>query len=143
MITRDGVYWLQVNLVSYYMDDEELKKKLTPQQYEVLRLKATEAPFSSELNSNHEEGLYKCAACGEEIFSSGTKFDSGTGWPSFDNPTNLEKIELKEDNSYGMRRTEVLCKNCGSHLGHLFDDGPTENGKRYCINGCALNFEKH
>ena len=118
--------------------DEELKKRLTPEQYHVLREKGTEAPFTGKYYNAREEGLYKCAACGNALFSSDAKFDSGTGWPSFTNPMNLEHIELREDKSHGMARTEVICKNCGSHLGHVFDDGPGANGKRYCINSVCL-----
>lgn len=122
--------------------EEYWKEKLTPEQYEVLRGRGTEPAFTGKYWDNHESGMYECAACGQELFSSDTKFDSGSGWPSFDNPVNLEHVEIREDNSHGMRRTEVICKNCGSHLGHVFDDGPKEStGKRYCINSCSLNFK--
>ena len=127
------------------------KKKLTEEQYHVLREKGTEPAFTGEYWNNHETGMYHCAACGQGLFSSDTKFDSGTGWPSFDDPVNREHIELQEDRSHGMVRTEVVCKNCGSHLGHLFNDlprlaagkagGPTKTGMYYCINSCALDFK--
>ncbi len=123
------------------MDDKELRKKLSEEQYAVMREKGTEAPFSGKYWNEHSSGVYKCAACGKELFSSDAKFDSGTGWPSFTDPVNLKNIELKEDNSAGMRRTEVLCKNCGSHLGHVFDDGPAGK-KRYCINSTCLELDK-
>ncbi len=125
--------------------EEEWKKILTPEEYEVLRNKGTEARGGKYFNSD-EDGMYSCAACGHELFSSDAKFeldkdDPNYGWPSFDQPANRENVELVDDNRYGMHRTEVICKNCGSHLGHLFDDGPVETtGEHYCINSCALKF---
>lgn len=121
--------------------DKEWKGALTDEQYRVLREKGTEAPFTGALLHNHEDGTYHCAACGALLFASDAKFDSGSGWPSFDNAANRENVELHEDTSHGMRRTEVMCKHCGGHLGHLFNDGPTKTGMRYCINSAALKFK--
>lgn len=123
-------------------NEDEWKNKLTPEEYEVIRLKGTEAPFTGKYVNEHSEGMYRCKACGAELFSSNAKFDSGTGWPSFDEPSNLENVELHEDTAHGMSRTEVICKRCGAHLGHVFDDGPTKTGKRFCINSCSLDLEK-
>jgi peptide-methionine (R)-S-oxide reductase len=121
----------------------DIKRKLTPEQYRVMRKGGTEVPFSGKYVHEHAKGMYKCAACGAELFSSDMKFDSGTGWPSFTEPANLEHIELRPDTSHGMHRTEVICRNCGAHLGHVFDDGPKERGgKRYCINSVCLELEK-
>lgn len=121
--------------------EEEWKKRLTPQQYHVLREKGTEMSFTGKLIHNKGKGTYTCAGCGAELFSSDAKFDSGTGWPSFDK-ANMNNIELKKDFSDGMIRTEVICKKCKSHLGHVFDDGPTATRKRFCINSCSLGFKK-
>jgi peptide-methionine (R)-S-oxide reductase len=122
--------------------DEDWRKELTPEQYAVTRKAGTERAFTGPYVDNHETGAYDCVCCGTELFSSDTKFDSGSGWPSFTEPANLEHVELRSDNSHFMRRTEVVCKNCDAHLGHVFDDGPREaGGMRYCINGCALDFK--
>ncbi len=121
--------------------EEEWKKKLSAEQFAVLRQKKTEAPFTGRLLHEKRNGKYICAGCGSELFSSETKFDSGTGWPSFSNPENTAKIEIVEDYTEGMRRKEAICKKCKGHLGHVFDDWPAEmGGKRYCVNSCALKF---
>lgn len=122
--------------------DEEWQQLLSPLQFHVLRKKGTERAFTGEYWDNHEEGTYACAACGLELFSSKHKFDSGTGWPSYWQPIAKENVETEEDNSYGMQRIEVHCARCGSHLGHIFDDGPRPTGLRYCINSVSLKFVK-
>jgi peptide-methionine (R)-S-oxide reductase len=122
--------------------EQEWRQELTPEQYEVVRNKGTEAPFTSELNEVKDPGQFVCVACGQPLFDSENKFDSGTGWPSFDRPMDDEHVETDADNSLLMRRTEVLCSRCDAHLGHVFDDGPADTtGQRYCINGCALEFK--
>jgi len=121
---------------------EEWRKILTPEEFHVLREKGTERPFTGKHLHNKKKGIYVCAGCGNELFSSDTKFDSGTGWPSFWAPIAEDKVELEADNRLGMQRTEVLCNQCGGHLGHVFDDGPKPTGHRFCINSVALRFEE-
>ncbi len=121
--------------------EQDWSQTLTPEQYHVMRERGTEPAFTGKYWNEHRAGMYRCAACGAELFSSETKFDSGTGWPSFTEPANRAHVELVEDRSHGMVRTEVRCKACGSHLGHVFPDGPGPSGTRFCINSCALSLD--
>ena len=132
----------QTDLRRVEKSDHEWRGELTPAQYEVLRQKGTERAFTGEYVHEKRDGSYRCAGCGAELFSSETKFESGTGWPSFTEPADRANVELLDDFSYGMHRVEVNCAACGGHLGHVFPDGPGDTGERYCINSCSLQFDE-
>jgi peptide-methionine (R)-S-oxide reductase len=121
--------------------EDEWKTELSPEQFDVLRRAGTEGAFTGKYWDCHDDGVYRCAACGAELFDAATKFESGTGWPSFTEPMVAEAVELHRDSSHGMARTEVVCRQCGGHLGHVFDDGPGPNGQRYCINSASLDLD--
>jgi peptide-methionine (R)-S-oxide reductase len=122
--------------------EQEWRDRLSPEQYEIMRKKGTERPFTGKYVDVKDDGVYRCAGCGAELFGSDTKFESGTGWPSFTDPAVAENVELHRDTTHFMVRTEVMCAHCGSHLGHVFDDGPGASGQRYCINSCALDLDR-
>lgn len=140
-VIKDGG---QMNKAATDITEDQWKDRLTAEEYRIMREKGTEAPFTGKYVNNHSDGAYHCKACNQVLFASDTKFDSGSGWPSFTEPVNLMHVELISDNSLGVRRVEVACKQCGSHLGHVFDDGPIDKGgQRYCINSACLQFEKN
>ena len=122
--------------------DEELRKRLSPEQYRITQEKGTEAPFTGAYYYNKEKGMYQCSVCGNDLFSSDTKYESGSGWPSFYAPVSGDRVETAEDKSLGMKRIEIMCGRCGAHLGHVFDDGPKPSGKRFCVNSAALKLKK-